>query len=155
MLPETRRNERIQRDEVERLLRNPSNKPERMLFFLDTRYTSEGELRNSSRVMPDIHIVSGPALPNSRSGPFLPLNLSNANSWAHSVMLQIPMVRLVYPRRVRYTCIQVGRNVIVPEDISGLIVMAMIVNPEIDTLMGLDPIKAMSLILRIANYFLH
>ncbi|XP_032574545.1 uncharacterized protein LOC116801085 [Drosophila sechellia] len=159
----TRPHERICRDEVVQLLRNPSNKPRRIILILDSRFIPE-ELRTPNRVIPDIYIFSGPALPNLSSGPFMPLNLSNENSWVYSVLLQSPIVRPAYPRRVRYTAVpkwspsirtRMGRNEVLPEDIGGLILMAMIVNPELDTLMRLDPIKAMSLILRIANYFLH
>ncbi|EDW93288.1 uncharacterized protein LOC6532839 [Drosophila yakuba] len=153
-----RRNEPISRDEVQRLLRNPSNNPDRMLLFLDTRFASE-DVRNSNRVMPDIHIFSGPVVQNLR--PFVPVNLSNENSWVYSVLLQEPIVRPAPPGRIRYTAVsrwspptRMGRNVIFPEDIRGLILMAMIVNPEIDTLMNIDPIKAMSLMLNIALYFL-
>ncbi|XP_043649590.1 uncharacterized protein LOC122617702 [Drosophila teissieri] len=158
-----RRNEPFTSDEVQRLLRNPSNKPHRMLLFLDTRFASE-DIRTSGRVMPDIHIFSGPLVESLRYGPFLPVNLSKEHSWAYSVLMQQPIVRPAHPGRIRYTAVPqwspptrlgLGRNVIFPEDILGLILMAMIVNPEIDTLMRLDPIKAMSLLLRIANYFLN
>eukprot|EP00099_Drosophila_melanogaster_P005703 NP_001246605.1 uncharacterized protein Dmel_CG43098 [Drosophila melanogaster] len=157
------RTRRYERDEVVQLLRNPSNKPQRIILILDSRFIPE-ELTTANRVRPDIHIFSGPAIPNLLGGSFMPLNLSNANSWVYSVLLQSPIVRPAYPRRVRYTSVsqwsppmrtRMGRNEIFPEDIGGEILTAMMVNPELDTLMRLDPIKAMSLILRIANYFLH
>ncbi|XP_043649419.1 uncharacterized protein LOC122617573 [Drosophila teissieri] len=155
-----RRNEPISRDEVQRLLRNPSNKPHRMLLFLDTRFASE-DMRTPGRVMPDIHIFSGPLVENLRPGPFVP---SREHSWVYSGLMQQPIVSPAHPGRVRYTAVPqwspptrlgLGRNVTFPDDILDLILIVMVVNPEIDTLMRLDPIKAMSLLLRIANYFLN
>jgi len=98
------RTRRYERDEVVQLLRNPSNKPQRIILILDSRFIPE-ELTTANRVRPDIHIFSGPAIPNLLGGSFMPLNLSNANSWVYSVLLQSPIVRPAYPRRVRYTSV--------------------------------------------------
>uniref|UniRef100_A0A6P4EMB5 Uncharacterized protein LOC108041120 n=1 Tax=Drosophila rhopaloa TaxID=1041015 RepID=A0A6P4EMB5_DRORH len=158
-----RRSERIRRMQLERSMASdpiPPGRTARALFILDT---SSARPTRRRRIVPQVQIFSGPSFDNRTI--FMPLNSSNrrnGNSLVRAVLLRGPATRPSNLERIRYTSfsqwaghINLGPVHHYPDDITGVFLMAMIADPSLETHMRSHPSRTMSILLRIAAYFLN
>ncbi|XP_017070804.1 uncharacterized protein LOC108107710 [Drosophila eugracilis] len=158
MSQEIRRSERLRRLQRQR---PTASLNARVLFILDSSPNSSHGRGASEGSRPHIQIISGPSQSNSTR--FMPLNLSNPRSMVQSVLMAAPTASPRIPQRVRYTSIPQwtpSRRARIrayedPDNITGVLLMAIIVSPSMENFIRLNPNRAMSLILRIAFYFLY
>ncbi|XP_037721829.1 uncharacterized protein LOC119554828 [Drosophila subpulchrella] len=127
----------------------------RTLFFLYTRPRESLRRRGGPSVSGlQLHIVSSALT----LAPPRMIPLSNRNSLFRLVLVPRPSfgIARIVPRYVRYVDLNPPgstRTARRPTIANGRLVMAMIVDPKLHLLMQRNPLRGLSLILRVAHYF--